>query len=131
MKLRKQIFHEFCDSILLIIAVFLVIAVAGCAGTRFAGNPIPDTPKGKYVTARKFYNDQLESLTVYGTLLTAEDKAEMKGKLDPVLDSIETLLDGWKLALMDPAKDASSYDGAWIKLRTKMAGIIAKYLDDG
>jgi len=130
MRLRKQVFHECYDSILLIIAVFVTLAIAGCAAGQFAGNPIPETPKGKYITARKFYNDQLEALTVYGTVLTAEDKAGMKAKLDPVLDSIETLLDGWKIALMDPAKDASTYDGAWIKLRSKMVGIIAKYLDD-
>lgn len=131
MKLRKQILAEIFESLGLIVCVFVALALAGCAAGQFAGNPIPETPKGKYITARKFYNDQLEALTVYGTVLTAEDKAGMKKNLDPVLDSIETLLDGWKIALMDPAKDASTYNGAWIKLRTKMVGIIAKYLDDG
>lgn len=130
MILRKQIGREIIDGLVPALALILALALAGCAGTQWATNPIPETPKGKYITARKFYNDQLESLTVYGTLLTAEEKGRLKTDLDPVLDSIETLLDGWKIALMDPAKDAAAYNGAWAKLRQKMVVTIAKYLDD-
>jgi len=125
----KQIRNEIIDSLMPAICLMLALAVAGCAAGQYQGNPIPDTPIGKYVTARKFYNDQLESLTVYGALLTVEDKADMKKALDPVFDSIETTLDGWKIALMDPAKDPTAYNNAWLKLRQKMVVTIAKYLD--
>jgi hypothetical protein len=50
--------------------------------------------------------------------------------VDPIFDSIETMLDGWKVALMDPAKDAAAYNAAWSKLRIKMLTTIAKFLDD-
>jgi len=125
----KQIRNEIFDSLAPFIALAIALAIAGCAAGQFQGNPIPDTAIGKYVTARKFYNDQLESLTVYGALLTAEEKADLKKDLDPVFDAIETTLDGWKIALMDPAKDPTAYNGAWLKLRQKMVVTIAKYLD--
>jgi thiamine biosynthesis lipoprotein ApbE len=130
MRLRKQIRNEFFDGLVICLAIMLALMFSGCAGTQFAKNPIPETPKGKYITARKFYNDQVEALTVYGTLLTAKDKAELKKTIDPVFDSIEATLDGWKIALMDPAKDAAAYNSAWLKLRQKMVTTIAKYLDD-
>lgn len=130
MILRKQIRSEVFESLVIILAIMLMLMFTGCATGPFAGNPIPDTPKGKYVTARKFYNDQVESLTAYAPLLTTEQKADLKKELDPVFDSIETTLDGWKLALMDPAKDAAAYNAAWTKLRQKMIVTIAKYLDD-
>jgi hypothetical protein len=62
--------------------------------------------------------------------LTAEDKAELKKDVDPIFDSIETTLDAWKVALMDPAKDAAAYNAAWSKLRMKMLTTIAHFLDD-
>jgi hypothetical protein len=127
--MRKQIRNEVFDGLVIFLAIMLVLMFSGCTAGQFQGNPIPDTPIGKYVTARKFYNDQLESLTVYGALLTVEDKADMKKNLDPIFDSIETTLDGWKIALMDPAKDPTAYNGAWLKLRQKMVVTIAKYLD--
>jgi hypothetical protein len=127
--MRKQIRNEFIDGLVICLAIMLALVFSGCTAGQFQGNPIPDTPIGKYVTARKFYNDQLESLTVYGALLTAEDKADMKKNLDPIFDSIETTLDGWKIALMDPAKDPTAYNNAWLKLRQKMVVTIAKYLD--
>lgn len=127
--MRKQIRNEFFDGLVIFLAIMLALVFSGCTAGQLQGNPIPDTPIGKYVTARKFYNDQLESLTVYGTLLTPEDKADMKKTLDPIFDSIETTLDGWKIALMDPAKDPTAYNNAWLKLRQKMVVTIAKYLD--
>lgn len=120
MKFRKQTYQ--------VLALVIAFALIGCAGMQ--GNPIPETPKGKYITARKFYNDQLESLTVYGAVLTQEQKTDMKKDLDPVFDSIQTLLDGWKIALMDPALDATAYNNAWFKLRQQMVVIIAKYMND-
>ena len=114
--------------IYLIVCLVLMAMLAGCAATMLQGNPIPETPKGKYIVARKFYNDQLEALTTYGALMTAEQKTEMKKELDPVLDSIESTLDGWKIALMDPAADPAAYNRAWIDLRSKMVNTIAKYL---
>lgn len=129
MYLRKHIKHEILDCAVYVIAFAMALVMAGCAAGQFQGNPIPETPKGKYITARKFYNDQLESLTVYGQLLTAEEKADMKKELDPILDSIEATLDGWKIALMDPAQDPAKYNQAWLTLRQKMVVTIAKYLD--
>lgn len=128
MYLRKHIKHEVMDCLVYVLLFFAALYLAGCAAGQMT-NPIPETPKGKYITARKFYNDQLESLTVYGQLLTAEEKADMKKELDPILDSIETTLDGWKIALMDPAKDPAAYNSAWLTLRQKMVVTIAKYLE--
>jgi hypothetical protein len=130
MRLRKKIRNEVFDSLVIILAIMLMLMFTGCATGPFSGNPIPDTPKGKYITARKFYNDQVEALTAYGPLLTAEDKAELKKDVDPIFDSIETTLDAWKVALMDPAKDAAAYNAAWSKLRMKMLTTIAHFLDD-
>lgn len=127
MRVRKQLIIEVLEGLVPMLVILALLA--GCAGGQFQGNPIPETPKGKYVTARKFYNDQLESLTVYGQLLTAEERADMKKDLDPIFDSIETTLDGWKIALMDPAKDPAAYNAAWLKLRQQMVVTIAKYLD--
>lgn len=110
-----------------IVILFLILALAGCSTT---GNPIPETPKGKYVVARQFYNDQVEALTAYAPVLTPEQKADMAKDLAPVMDGIEATLNGWKLALMDPNVDASGYNSEWIKLRGQMVAIIAKYLDD-
>lgn len=111
-----------------IAVMFLVVALTGCFAS--FGNPIPETAKGKYVTARTFYNDQVEALTAYAPVLTPEQKIDMGKDLAPVMDSIEGTLNLWKLALMDPNLDASGYNSEWIKLRGQMVGIIAKYLDD-
>lgn len=124
----RQISREVLDGLAYFIIIMVAVSMAGCAGMQ--GNPIPETPKGQYVTARKFYNDTLESLVVYGALMTAEQKTELKTELDPILDTAETTLDGWKLALMDPTKDAAAYNTAWLKLRQKMVVTIAKYLND-
>jgi len=126
--LRKEIRIEVVDTMVYVLLMFLVLYLAGCA--QFQGNPIPETPKGKYVTARKFYNDQVEALTAYGPVLTAEQKTDLKKDLAPVMDSIETTLDGWRVALMDPTKDPAGYNSAWMKLRGQMVGIIAKYLNE-
>jgi len=124
----KQIRNEIFDGLVIGLAIFLALMFAGCA--QFQGNPIPETAKGKYVTARKFYNDQVEALTAYAPVLTPEQKAGMHKDLAPVMDGIETTLDAWKIALLDPAKDPTAYNSAWLKLRGQMVAIIAKYMDE-
>jgi hypothetical protein len=111
-----------------VVCLFMALAIVNCATGPFQKNPIPDTPKGKYIKARKFYNDQLESLTFYGSVLTAEQKSKMKKELDPVLDSIEATLDGWKIALLDPSANPTQYNTQWTALRAKMLKIIQGYL---
>lgn len=113
--------------IAMILALAFVWPLTGCMTT--GGNIIAETPKGKYVQARKFYNDQLEALVAYGPLMTPEEKGEMKKELDPVLDSIETVLDGWKLAFLDPAENPESYNLQWRKLRAQFVAVIRKFSD--
>jgi len=126
----KQIRIEIADCMVYVVCLFLALALAGGGCAQFQGNPIPETPKGQYVTARKFYNDQVEALTAYAPVLTQEQKANMHKDLTPVMDAIETTLDGWKIALMDPTKDPAEYNSAWLRLRGQMVGIIAKYLNE-
>ena len=127
--LKRQICQDIYDSLFPIVALCIALLMVGCGGQfTGGGNPIPDTPKGQYVTARTFYNDQLESLTIYGQVLTLEEKQEMKKELDPVLDGLETTLNGWQLALMDPSKDPTAYNSAFTKLRGQMVVIIMKYM---
>lgn len=126
--MKKAIRIEIADCLVYVALMLAAVYMAGCA--QFQGNPIPETPKGQYVTARKFYNDQVEALTAYAPVLTMEQKADMKKDLAPVMDAIETTLDGWKVALMDPTKDPAEYNSAWLRLRGQMVGIIAKYLNE-
>jgi len=129
MTLQRQILQEIYDSLFPAVCVMIALMFfSGCA--QFQGNPIPETPKGQYVTARKFYNDQVESLTAYAPVLTPEQKTEMGEELAPIMDTIETTLDTWKVALMDPALDPAGYNSAWLKLRGQMVAVIAKYLNE-
>lgn len=126
--MKKAIRIEIADCLVYVALMLAAVYMAGCA--QFQGNPIPETPKGQYVTARKFYNDQVEALTAYAPVLTPAQKVSMHKDLAPVMDAIETTLDGWKVALMDPSKDPAGYNSAWMKLRGQMVAIIAKYLSD-
>ena len=80
-----------------IIVSILLIFMVGCA--YFQDVKIPETPHGKYLSARMQFNKMLGQYLGYYEMATPEDQAKARENIDPIFESGAAALDAWKLGL--------------------------------
>lgn len=101
--------------------VFVVVLMLGsCVTTN-----LNLTNEGRYYTALKWYNDNLETyLQSYRTASPAT-QAEWKQKIDPVFKVGDSILKEWKNVL--GSGSAGTQEDLWNKARAQILGMLVTY----
>lgn len=103
-----------------LVLIFLAVAFTGCADL---------SPKGDYLAARIWFNDQANDLADYRDTLSAEEQAKMNEVVKPVLASGKVALAAWGLAITE-GKDPVAQINSWRVVLKQVTNLVTLYLGD-
>jgi len=102
------------------IGLLLIVCLVGCATFQRAS-----TPKQRYFTALKQFNDTVEDYMIYYKAADVDVQEDWRRTIHPAIRQVSAVLDAWGV-LVDEGQPSAQKEQQFIKMRRQLFNLLVE-----